>query len=391
MISIGLLDYDVLSQRYYKAPNYDLGVIYAYYKNDRDVNIRLMSSYNKSNIEQYDKIYVFKRSKLLPHPSTLIEDYYKYPIEEYGEGFINKPLRPLLMETRFTRPDFSCYNNMILYSKDHIYSKLSWKIDKRAKGGKFQPIRLYEEFDGEMLRRDIPTQKNICIYDNPADVLNNKEMWDLYNDLLDSGHKILFAQPLDISLLNDTIILERVVCNKRYASIMKDLMASDLYVNVEWLVSQFIREEFKSQVHIKVNIPPGLDAAKVLRTLLLMGYWNAKTNRRVRLIPTWGREYYKTNELVLCAFNYLLKKPHLMSYYEYVFNIAYLAQGVPKTIIHTREEQYEYICSHYAPPRLLIKLEEWIDKNPDCKEYIFIGGSSHYEEQRRKYFNIRGS
>lgn len=82
----------------------------------------------------------------------------------------------------------------------------------------------------------------------------------------------MFAQPLDISLLNDTNILERIVQDKKYASIMKDLMASDLYVNVEWLVSQVIKNEIKSQVHIKVNIPPGLDNAKVLRTLLLMGY-----------------------------------------------------------------------------------------------------------------------
>ena len=82
----------------------------------------------------------------------------------------------------------------------------------------------------------------------------------------------MFAQPLDISLLNDTNILERIVQDKKYASIMKDLMASDLYVNVEWLVSQIIKNEIKSQVHIKVNIPPGLETAKVLRTLLLMGY-----------------------------------------------------------------------------------------------------------------------
>lgn len=82
----------------------------------------------------------------------------------------------------------------------------------------------------------------------------------------------MFAQPLDISLLNDTNILERIVQDKKYTSIMKDLMASDLYVNVEWLVSQIIKNEIKSQVHIKINIPPGLDNAKVLRTLLLMGY-----------------------------------------------------------------------------------------------------------------------
>lgn len=280
---------------------------------------------------------------------------------------------------------------MILYSRDHLYSKISWKISVGAIGKKYQPVRLYEIFDGELLRKDIPTEKYICIHDNPADIVNNKESWDLYNDLINSKHKILFAQSLDISLLKDTNILERLVYDKRYASIMKDLMASDLYSNVEWLVSQIINSENKLQGYIKVNIPPGLDNSKVLRTLLLMGYWNAKTNRQVRLSPAWGKEYYKTNDLVLCAFNYLLKKPHLMSYYEYVFNIAYLAQGVPKTIIHTREEQYEYIYSHYAPPRLLIKLEEWIEKNPDCKEYVFIGGSSDYEEQRRKYFNIRGS
>lgn len=391
MVNIGLLDYDVLSQKYYKAPNYDLGVIYAYYKNDRNINIRLLSSYNKSNIEQYDKIYVFKRSRLLPHPSGVIANYYSYPIEEYGPGFIDKPLRPLLMETRFIRPDFSCYNNMILYSRDHVYSKISWKIDKRAKGGKYEPIRLFEDFEGEELRKDIPSQKYINIFDNPADIINDKEKWDLYNSLLDAGHKIIFAQPLDISLLNDTILLERIVSDKKYSSIMKDLMASDLYVNVEWLISQVIKNEVKSLLHIKVNVPAGLDINRVLRTLLLMSYWNAKTNRKVRLIPAWGREYYKTNELVLGAFNYLLKKPHLMSYYEYIFNIAYLKLGVPKTIIHTREEQYEYICSHYAQPRLLIRLEEWIDKNPDCKEYIFIGGSSDYGKIRKRYFNIRGS
>lgn len=94
----------------------------------------------------------------------------------------------------------------------------------------------------------------------------------MYNNLIENKHKILFAQPLDISLLNDTNILERIVQDKKYTSIMKDLMASDLYVNVEWLVSQIIKNEIKSQVHIKVNIPPGLDNAKVLRTLLLMGY-----------------------------------------------------------------------------------------------------------------------
>ena len=55
---IGLMDYDVLRTRYYIAPNYDLGLIYAYFKEDRNINVRLISSPSPNNLSQYDKIYV---------------------------------------------------------------------------------------------------------------------------------------------------------------------------------------------------------------------------------------------------------------------------------------------------------------------------------------------
>ena len=78
--TIGLLDYDLLRTKNYIVPNYDVGVIYAYYKNNKNVSIRLISSLSYNNLNQYDKIYLFKTSKSLPHPSGLIKNYYKLPI-----------------------------------------------------------------------------------------------------------------------------------------------------------------------------------------------------------------------------------------------------------------------------------------------------------------------
>jgi hypothetical protein len=172
---IGLMDYDTLRTKWYIVPNYDLGLVYAYLKDDKNINVRLISSPTPTNLSQYDKIYVFKKSPFIPHPSGYIEGYYKLPIEEYGPGFIDKPLRPFLLETRDMRPDFSCYNNMILFSMNKPHSRLAWKIDPRAKGGKYKPVRLYENFEGEELKKDYPYSKYCLIYDDPVDIINNKE------------------------------------------------------------------------------------------------------------------------------------------------------------------------------------------------------------------------
>ena len=123
--SIGLMDYDALRTKYYVAPNYDLGLVYNYLKQDVNLNVRLISSPSPANLEQYDKIYIFKQSPFIPHPSGFIKDYYKLPIEEYGPGFIDKPLRPFLIETREMLPDCSCYNNMILFSLDKPKNKIA--------------------------------------------------------------------------------------------------------------------------------------------------------------------------------------------------------------------------------------------------------------------------
>lgn len=388
---IGLMDYDVLRTKYYVAPNYDLGLVYEHLKNDKNLNVRLISSPYPSNLQQYDKIYVFKQSLDIPHPSGYIKDYYKLPIEEYGPGFRDKPLRPYLEETRYSLPDCSCYNNMLLFSINKPSHRLAWKIDKRARGGKYQPIRLYEKYDGEDLKKDYPTQRYCMLYDDPVDILNNQEKWDYFNTLLENKHKFLFAQTVDISRVNDTIILEQVMNESRYACFRHRMMASEINSNVEWLVNKVLNKEYSKLNTIFVKLPVESTQERCFETLLLMNYYNHKTHFRVNLRPIWEKGYLEDFDLALLAFRYLAGKPHYMSYYEYVFNISYLRKGVQKELIHTGEDRYEYIFSQYGMSPLLELLEDWLSKHPQFEEHVFIGGSSNYEKQRRKYYDKRRS
>ena len=384
---IGLMDYDVLRTRYYTAPNYDLGLIYAYFKEDRNINVRLISSPSPNNLSQYDKIYVFKQSPYIPHPSGYIKDYYKYPIEEYGPGFIDKPIRPFQSETRFMLPDFSCYNNMLMFSLEKPNHRLSWRIDKQAKGGKYKPIRLYEVFDGEELKKDYPTDKYCMVYDNPVDILNNKEKLAYFNELVDQKHKILFAQSVDISALNDTNIIEQVLKEPRYSPFRKRMIASEINDNIEWLVNKVMSKEYGKTNTIMVKLPVNKSPEICFEILLSMNYYNHKTHFRLNLRPMWEKGYLENFDLALLAFRYLAEKPYYMSYYEYVFNISYLRKGVQKELIHTGEDRYEYIFSQYGMSPLLILLEDWIQEHPQFEEHVFIGGSSNYEKQRRKYYD----
>lgn len=386
--SIGLMDYDVLRTKYYVAPNYDLGLVYNYLKQDVNLNVRLISSPSPANLEQYDKIYIFKQSPFIPHPSGFIKDYYKLPIEEYGPGFIDKPLRPFLIETREMLPDCSCYNNMILFSLDKPKNKIAWKIDQRfAVGKEYQPIRLYEKFEGEELKKDYPTSKFCLLYDDPVEILNNKEKWEYYQELRGKKHKFLFAHTLDISQLNDTNILEQVITKSKYAAFRRRMIATKFNDNIDWLVNRMMGEKYRRLGMILVKLPTDSTPEACFEALLLMNYYNHKTDFKLNLRPMWEKGYLENYDLALLAFKYLVGKPQYMSYYEYVFNIAYLRKGVQKELIHTGEDRYEYIFSQYGMAPALRELEKWLKQHPQFEEHVFIGGSSNYEEQRRKYYD----
>lgn len=80
-----------------------------------------------------------------------------------------------------------------------------------------------------------------------------------------------------------------------------------------------------------------------------------------------------------------------MSFYEYVFYLSYTKLGVPEKMIRTNEDLYEYVFQNYGYAETLRKLEDWMLANPDSADYVFIGGTSNYEKQRRKYYDPRRS
>ena len=388
---IGLLDYDVLKTRYYMTPNYDLGVVYAYYKDDRNVNIRLISSCSPNNLEQYDVIYIFKQSKELPHPVSFIKDYYKLPVEEFGPGFLNRPLRPNALETRFLAPDFSCYNNMIIFSISHPYHKISWKIDKKAKGAKYQPIRLYEEIDGEELKKDYPIQKGIILYDDPISIINNNDKWTYFNELIDKKHKFLLAQTLDISKIQNTNILKQIISIPKYACLRYKMKASKLEQNLLDILINTLLTRTSKNVKIIVDIPKDININQYIIFILLLNEYNRASGYKLRLVPYDKEARYVENDFASLVYRYMLGKPHLMSCYEYIFNIVYLRMGVPKELIHTGEDRYEYILSQYGPSKSLQFIENWIQYHKEYEYLIFLGGDSDYGEQRKKYYDQRRS
>jgi len=392
VLNIGLIDYDLIRSKTYITPNYDIGLIYAYLKDDRNYNVRLVSSFSNTNLVQYDKIFIFKNSTYLAHPSSVIKNYYKLPIEEFGPGFIDKPLRPYFLETRYLKPDFKCYNNLLLFSMEHPRHPIAVSIKHSKYTPRYDHIRLYEELDGELLKKDYPQNRYNVIYDDPVDIINEPKRWTEFKSLIDQHKVFLFAHSLDISKINDTNIIEQIFSSSKYRQMRRKLEASTVNDNVKWLVTQYINKRFNFKSNVLVRLAKTENPYADFQTMLDMIYYHHLGEHMIKLIP-YNSDFLSLPEqnFARLSYEFLQSKTHLMSFYEYVFNIAYLSMGVPKELIHTGEDRYEYIMSSYGQAKLLVHLEQWISNYPEYEEQIFIGGSSKYEKQRRKYYDLNRS
>lgn len=389
---IGLLDYDALSQRKYSIPNYDLGVTYAYLSKDPNISVRLITSLANANLDKYDEIMIFKLSPYLGHPSRFIKNYYKYNIQEFGQGFINRPERPYLLETREIYPDFKCYNAIIRFSAEYPDSPSAWKFDFRlAKSNKYS-IKLYEKVEGEFLRKDFPPPqcKNILIHDNVTDIFTHSNQLETLQHLLNDNYRIMYAQQLDISLLKDTNIIEQVLTKPKYASLRKNLYLSKVNDNYEWLIDYFTTHKCK-KTSVSVRFEQGKNQNYYFTNFLRLNYYNAITYYTLRLKPYFDREVAYGSALTHYAYRFLFERPDKMSFYEYVFYLECGRLNLPHAMVHTDEATYGYILSKYGMTNVLKRLENWIIENPQYKKYVFIGGSSEYEEQRKSTYDPRRS
>jgi hypothetical protein len=386
---IGLMDYDALYQRRYIAPNYDLGLVYAHLKDNPNYNVRLVTSLSEQNLMKYDEILIFKISKYLPHPSSKIKDYYKLNIKEYGDGFINRERRPYFKDTFYIRPDFTCYNPILQLSVDKPRHKLSWNVKKAVKSQLYTHVRLFEQFESEWLRRDLGyNKKKLAIHDNPADLLIDPGKVAVLDSLTDQGYHFFFTQPLDISLLNDTNIVERVVTDSNWATMRTHLMLSSLNEIALWFVNYYVEHKCR-KTDVVVLYEKGKSSEYYLRSMLDLNYLNHQTGYSLRLRPYYDKEVVMLSPLTHCAYRFLYETPYLMSYYEYVFYMGCKNMHVPEKLIRTNEEVYDFILTKYGMPDLVKELELWLRHNPEYEEQIFIGGSSKYEECRRKSYDVR--
>ena len=389
--SIGLIDYDAIAQKKYIAPNYDIGLVYAYLKNDPNISIRLVTSLKPNNLIKYDILYIFKQSKYLAHPSSLIANYYNYNIHEYGPGFINRDSRPYFKETYYIQPDFTCYNPIIAFSAEHPKHPYAWKTNHAVKAQQHQQVRLFEQINGEYLRRDFPQQyKRLIVHDDPLILLNNTEQLETVNDLINQNYHLIFVQPLDISLLKDTNIIERVINDSNLASMRSNLIISQWNDNVSFFINYFLNHKCK-KTDVLVLFEKGKSSNYYMRVMLDLNYYNNKTGYVLRMRPYWDKEAVMNSSLTHCLYRFLYEKPYLMSFYEYVFYMGCKNLKVPERLINTNEETYDFILSKYGMDKILVELEDWIVENPEYEEHVFIGGSSNYEKQRRKSYDARRS
>lgn len=384
--SIGLLDYDSLYMQKYELPNYDLGVIYNYLKDDKNNSVRLVISDAEKNLSAYDKIYVFKTSKILPHPSAVIKDYYKYPVEEYGEGFIDKPLRPFFKETRFMRPDFKCYNPIIQFSCENPKHKLAWEIGKRARRSKYYPVRLYEEWEGEVLKKDAPLQKRIIVYDDPTKILKEPDRFKYFEDLINRGHRIYFSQPVDISAINDTNLIERILQDRKYIPGRPQWMASEINLPMLKLLEKYFSKDITRSLRVSVYIPPDCPMHQQFITMVRLGYFTLRTKGVIRFTCFGNKNSIKQSPLLKITYKYLRSSCYKTSFYEFLINKNLCKRGALIREIQWDEQIITRLLKKYGCENWLIYVEKIIEENPDIADMLFYGGTGRYEKMRAELF-----
>ena len=250
---------------------------------------------------------------------------------------------------------------------------------------------MYENFDGEWLRRDLGySKKKLAIHDNPVDLLNDPEKVKVLDELSAQNYHLFFVQPLDISQLNNTNIVERVITDSNWATMRTHLMLSSINDIALWFVNYFIEHKCR-KTDVMVLYEKGKRSEYYLRSMLDLNYYNNRTGYNLRLRPYCDKEVVMLSPLTHCAYRFLYETPYLMSYYEYVFYMGCKNIQVPEKLIRTNDEVYDFILTKYGMPDLVRELEDWLRRNPEYEEQVFIGGSSKYEECRRKSYDTRRS
>lgn len=228
---IGVVDFDLLSTSQLCNYNYGVLLLSSYYL-EQGLKVRLIINLDYDNLSKYSKIYIFKDYKTKVMPINLIKDYYSLPVEEYGEGFANRPNLPNLPNLTYTKLRTDVYKPLIYYINN---GGERFKL-KRGWDEKYAPACLFFEKDGEVMLREDPVAKKLLVYDDPLLCFSTTFRRKVLTDVL-KRCRIKFVKPLRISALSPKYF-NMVLNEPRLVGIKSNLYAEEtdkyFYKFLDW-------------------------------------------------------------------------------------------------------------------------------------------------------------
>lgn len=250
-MNLGIVDFDFLSTK--KLCNYNFGVLLvsSYYL-AQGSKVRLIINLSKENLMKYDKIYIFKDYKTKIQPINLIKDYYSLPVEEYGEGFIDKPLLPNLPDLIYTQVKVDIYKPIIHYIKN---GGNQFSIDKNW-NEKYVPTKFFFMSDGELLLREEPRTHRLLVYDEPSlfftTELGRQKMTETLKKSI-----IKFVKPLRIGIVEPSYWQE-IFTNNHLVDFKDSLYANEEDPYLEEFLNWCAKSENGKNVKVAIKTSEGI-------------------------------------------------------------------------------------------------------------------------------------
>ena len=388
---IGLIDLDLLFTKELSQPNYELCAFATYLKQQK-IGARLILDTSLQNLKRYNKIYIFKSHKYTPGPAQVIKEYYKIDAEEYGEGFLLRPLHPDIPELFYITPETDIYHPLVNYLEKNPKVR-KYKLKNTTWFYRYKLVKHFNVVDGEVLvRLPIPTQaKNVLIYDDPLLFFNNERGRIALKTLVET--KIVqFATPLDISKLSDEEDYETLMREPRLATLRKNLYSSQQNQNMKsffgWLERN--KDTIKA-AKITVILADHDDYRYYFFNALRIAHLLPKRlGKKIRVFPRLTAHIRKKHYLIRWFYSW--QRAKIGSFYEYAIYRAYTKE-IKAAKLTGKIDPYtvEYLFKNYGIRGQLILLEELMFQNDEAENLIMTGGKSYYGQERAKYSIVRGT
>jgi hypothetical protein len=388
---IGLIDLDLLFTKELSQPNYELCAFATYLKQQK-IGARLILDTSLKNLKRYNKIYIFKSHKYTPGPAQVIREYYKINAEEYGEGFLLRPLHPDIPELFYITPETEIYLPLVNFLEKNPGNR-KYKLKNISWFYKYKLVKHFNVVDGEVLvRLPIPVQdKNVLIYDDPL-LFFKTERGKAALRTLTETKIVQFATPLDISELSEESDYEILMREPRLATLRKNLYSSRQNHNMKkffgWLEKN--REKIKA-ARITVVLADHDDyryyffnALRITHALPL------RLGKKVRVFPRLTAQIRKKHYLIRWFYSW--QRAKIGSFYEYAIYRAYTKE-IKAAKLTGKIDPYtvEYLFKNYGIKGQLTLLEELMYQNEEAEKLIMTGGKSYYGQERAKYSIVRGT